>query len=319
MKFILTSFFLLFLAISSGYGQTEPLPLIPKQQKIEALKAWELRNGSTEIENTATYISDSFYELASPIIIQRSVGNFDPKPRLWYFYSTPDSTVRELNYRWYEAIYKPTDSIPARDKSRIPKYKVLFEELTQRVSKELGMQPTEIIPEKEVDQNVRKYWETVNKWERKGFAAELTYFYAIQGGNVSELFVTLKINWDDKEEQQKAREKVLQQRDSVAFLFLKNAAAKKFDKCWDMLDEDLQNYIPQDKFYEYLKELGGIYKKKEAFERLVSGKETNANFKIVNMSIYKRKSDKVPPKFMVKFTFKDDTALKIYGVKHMGE
>ena len=174
--------------------------LIPVQQKINEIKKTEMNEGSIAIDDDVIYVyTDNSYKLAQPAIFQRRKDNFVPPPRIWYYYSIPDSIVRQVKSRWYDAIYHPTDGTKAFDSKRLPKYKELFNDLTDRITQEINLQPTEKIPEKETDQILRKYWETINKWENDKYLIELIYFYAIQNGKISDLFVELNIEYKNKQ------------------------------------------------------------------------------------------------------------------------
>ena len=313
MKYLITIYFLISTFVTFSQNQTK---LIPEQLKINQIKINELNNGSTEIKSDVVHMTDGFYELAPPVLVQRTKDSFSPAPRLWYFYSTPDSTVRSLNYRWYDAIYKPSDGIKAFDKSRLSKYQSLFEELAERVSIELGLKPTESIPEKVTDQQSRKFWKTIKKWETDKIAVQLEYFYAIQKeGNVSDLFVKLKVEWDDKKEKERIIEKSKHQQDSIALLYLRNVFEKKFEDCWKMLDEQVQKQTPRDQFDNYMNTISELYKKKDPFVLFMDGKQM-MGFQNLNLYSYKRKSEVQVPKLIINFYFRNYNSLKVFGIRH---
>lgn len=303
----------IFLVSFSLFSQNQS-NLIPQQLKIGELKTMEINTGSKEIKSDVIHVTDDFYKLASPIIFQRENSSFSPSPRLWCFYSNPDSIVRKLNYRWYDAIYKPTDGIKAFDKSRLPKYQDLFDKLTKNVSKELDLKPTESIPKKETNQISRKFWKTVNKWESNKFSIKLTYFYAIQKeGNVSDLFVQLEIEWDDKKAKEVFIQKTKVKQDSIAQEYLSHIFKKDFDACWNMLDVQVQNKTDRNKFDTHMLSIAKLHKKKNPFILFLSGKQM-IGFQNINSYNYKRKSDSTPPKLMINLYFLNNRSTKIYGI-----
>ncbi len=311
------SFFALtfFLSINV-YAQTYFFSI--KQDSIKNYILQEQSLGSFEHRYKANFINTSSFNLGQPFMFRRTNVAINPAPVVQYFFSIPDSIVREIHIEIDSTNYSSNYSNYIEPSERLKEFNSQYELIKEELISIFGepYETNKLQLKKEMQGNA--YWKRKDNWENDtasvvmylSFSDEekvsgqyrvraIVYFKDRNIG-ISELIDDLEIDLME---------------DRYAKSYTQLLIKKEYAKSWEMLAVELKTQITFENYVKVAIDFNEMLKNKtDEIELYMSGATTDMTGRSFHYYSYKFKSDtNVPPKLAINVTFSDNEKYKIIG------
>jgi hypothetical protein len=212
-----------------------------KSTKIQYFIKFEKELGSKSVELDGNYITPSKYNLAQPLIFQRTEGDFYPFLRIKYHFSLPDSIVRLIDYDWdvlnYIDIsnYNNIKNSKGEPEKRINDYNKKYENLKNELTQKIGKSKQSESDLKFTKAGEEKYCNRDDNWETKDYSISLNLIFTSDSSSLGTSRIRARVDWNSSPNLSKPDN---QEQSKIAKDFITSIMNENYDKAWSFVDDE---------------------------------------------------------------------------------
>jgi hypothetical protein len=292
-----------------------------KQVHIKKYVNLEQKAKSVPLDNYGNYQSPSTFKLGQPFRFERKNVLFFPRPIVEYYFSLPDSVVREIKIEFdslnFPNSYKLSRNVTGNDSSRRQEYFSQYLALKNELTSKFGP-PIKTNEFRKIKGYESYYWQATDSWQNDTVSISMYIDFSDRLSKNGTYHVRANVRFMNKDASSSTSKQNSTQ-DSIARHFLDLIFNEKYSEAWNLVDEEAKRQLTYEKYIESMQPITNF--------KGQYGKEIKLVSNGLNMQMTGKKSSwysynfttDTEKKILLGIIFLDENSEKIYMAQWKGK